>query len=145
MACASHSIRRGRRSGGPRPARHLVQGQVAAAQAWRHLLPALAGAGFHAVAPFMRGYAPTEIPADRACQLGALVADAVALHQIGDGDGDAVLIGPDWGAGAAYGGSRPCAGPVAAAGDPRGCAEPPLFAADSGWRVQAVLRPNGWI
>ena len=26
---------------------------------WRHLLPALADAGFHAVAPFLRGYAPT--------------------------------------------------------------------------------------
>ena len=27
---------------------------------WRHLLPALADAGFRAVTPSMRGYAPTE-------------------------------------------------------------------------------------
>ena len=36
------------------------------AHTWRHLLPVLAGAGFHAVAPFMRGYAPTAVPADGA-------------------------------------------------------------------------------
>jgi pimeloyl-ACP methyl ester carboxylesterase len=73
------------------------------AYTWRHVLPALAGAGFHAVAPFMRGYAPTAVPADGAYQLGALVADAVALHEVLGGSGDAVLIGHDWGAEAAYG------------------------------------------
>jgi pimeloyl-ACP methyl ester carboxylesterase len=73
------------------------------AHTWRHLLPLLAGAGFHAVAPFMRGYAPTAVPADGAYQLGALVADAVALHEVLGGDGDAVLIGHDWGAETAYG------------------------------------------
>ena len=73
------------------------------AHTWRHLLPALARAGFHAVAPFMRGYAPTAVPADGAYQLGALIADAVALHEVLGGGGDAVLIGQDWGAEAAYG------------------------------------------
>src|ERR1700683_2632356 len=73
------------------------------AHTWEHLLPALAGAGFHAVPPFMRGYAPTAIPADGAYQIGALVADAVALHQVLGGDADAVLIGHDWGAETAYG------------------------------------------
>ena len=29
---------------------------------YRHLLPELARAGFHAVAPFVRGFAPTELP-----------------------------------------------------------------------------------
>jgi pimeloyl-ACP methyl ester carboxylesterase len=73
------------------------------AHTWRHLLPALAAAGFHAVAPFMRGYAPTAVSADGAYQLGALIADAVALHEVLGGGGDAVLIGHDWGAEAAYG------------------------------------------
>jgi pimeloyl-ACP methyl ester carboxylesterase len=73
------------------------------AHTWRILLPALARAGFHAVAPFMRGYAPTEVPADGAYQVGALVADAVALHEVLGGDENAVLIGHDWGAEAAYG------------------------------------------
>jgi pimeloyl-ACP methyl ester carboxylesterase len=51
----------------------------------------------------MRGYAPTEVPADGRYQTGALAADAVALHTALGGDGDAVLIGHDWGAVAAYG------------------------------------------
>jgi pimeloyl-ACP methyl ester carboxylesterase len=72
------------------------------AHTWRHLLPLLAEAGFHAVAPFTRGYAPTGIPADGAYQVGALVSDAVALHEALGGDGDAVLIGHDWGAETAY-------------------------------------------
>jgi pimeloyl-ACP methyl ester carboxylesterase len=51
----------------------------------------------------MRGYAPTAVPADGAYHLGALVADAVALHEVLGGDRNAVLIGHDWGAEAAYG------------------------------------------
>lgn len=70
---------------------------------WRYLLPALADAGFRAVAPFLRGYAPTSIPADGMYQSGALAADANALHQALGGDGDAVIIGHDWGALATYG------------------------------------------
>jgi pimeloyl-ACP methyl ester carboxylesterase len=73
------------------------------AHTWEHLLPALADAGFHAVAPFLRGYAPTAIPDDGAYQVGALVADAVALHEVLGGDQNAVLIGHDWGAETAYG------------------------------------------
>ena len=88
---------------GSGPLALCLHGFPDAAWTWRYLLPALAGAGFHAVAPFMRGYAPTEIPADGAYQLGALVADAVALHEVLGGDGNAVLIGHDWGAEAAYG------------------------------------------
>ncbi|MFI0773814.1 alpha/beta fold hydrolase [Streptomyces sp. NPDC021212] len=73
------------------------------AHSWRHLLPALADAGYHAVAPFMRGYAPTGIPADGAYQAGAIASDANALHEAFGAGGDAVLIGHDWGAIAAYG------------------------------------------
>jgi pimeloyl-ACP methyl ester carboxylesterase len=70
---------------------------------WRHLLPDLAGAGFRAVAPFMRGYDPTEVPAEGHYQTGALVADACALHEALGADERAVLIGHDWGAFATYG------------------------------------------
>jgi pimeloyl-ACP methyl ester carboxylesterase len=73
------------------------------ARTWRYLLPRLAEAGFHAVAPFMRGYTPTGIPTDGRYGLGALVADAVGLHEVLEGDDRAVLIGSDWGAEAAYG------------------------------------------
>jgi pimeloyl-ACP methyl ester carboxylesterase len=88
---------------GSGPLALCLHGFPDAAYTWRHLLPALAGAGFHAVAPFMRGYAPTAVPADGAYHLGALVADAVALHEVLGGDANAVLIGHDWGAEAAYG------------------------------------------
>jgi pimeloyl-ACP methyl ester carboxylesterase len=73
------------------------------AHTWRHLLPALAESGFHAVAPFLRGYAPSAVPADGAYGLGALIADASALHDALGGTEDAVLIGHDWGAEVAYG------------------------------------------
>ena len=69
---------------------------------WRHQLPALAEAGYRAVAPWMRGYAPTSIPVDGCYQQGALAADANALHDALGGDADAVLIGHDWGATAVY-------------------------------------------
>ncbi len=65
---------------------------------WRHLLPALAGAGYRAVAPWTRGYAPTDLDPQGRYQNGAGVADAVALHEALGGDSDAVLIGHDWGA-----------------------------------------------
>jgi pimeloyl-ACP methyl ester carboxylesterase len=65
---------------------------------WRHLLPVLATAGFRAVAPWTRGYAPTDLDPQGRYQNGAGVADAVALHEALGGDGSAVLIGHDWGA-----------------------------------------------
>jgi pimeloyl-ACP methyl ester carboxylesterase len=72
------------------------------AHTWRHLLPELADAGFRAVAPFLRGYAPTAVPDDGLYQSGAIASDANALHEALGGTGDAVLIGHDWGALAAY-------------------------------------------
>ena len=72
------------------------------AHTWRHLLPRLGEAGFHAVAPWLRGYAPTAVPADGAYETGALAADACALHEVLGGDERAVLVGHDWGAAASY-------------------------------------------
>ncbi len=88
---------------GDGPLALCLHGFPDSAHTWRHLLPALAEAGFRAVAPWMRGYAPTAVPADGRYQTGALAADACALHEALGGDGDAVLVGHDWGAMAAYG------------------------------------------
>jgi pimeloyl-ACP methyl ester carboxylesterase len=55
------------------------------------------------VAPFQRGYSPTAVPTDGRYQTGALAVDANALHEALGGDGDAVIIGHDWGAPATYG------------------------------------------
>lgn len=73
------------------------------AHTWRHLMPELAERGYRAVAPFTRGYAPTEVPADGAYEGAALVADVLALHEELGGDENAVLIGHDWGAFPVYG------------------------------------------
>jgi soluble epoxide hydrolase/lipid-phosphate phosphatase len=64
---------------------------------WRHQLPALAAAGFHAIAPDMRGYGETDAPADPAeyrttviCADLAGLLDALGLER-------AVIVGHDWG------------------------------------------------
>ena len=87
---------------GTGPLALLLHGFPDTARTWRHLLPALAGAGYHAVAPWLRGYAPSSVPADGRYQRGVIAQDACALHDaLGDGS-SAVLIGHDWGALAGY-------------------------------------------
>lgn len=88
---------------GAGPLALCLHGFPDSARGWEPLLGALADAGFRAVAPFMRGYAPTQVPADGRFQTGVLAADAIALHDALDADGDAVIIGHDWGAMATYG------------------------------------------
>lgn len=79
----------------------LLHGFPDTAWTWDRALPALATAGFRAVAPFTRGYHPTAIPADGRYDLATLAADAIAL--IGAlGEERAILVGHDWGAAAAY-------------------------------------------
>lgn len=69
---------------------------------WRHLGPHLAACGWRVVAPFIRGYAPTDLAPDDDYSVGAQARDAIALHQALGGDARAVLIGHDWGAAATY-------------------------------------------
>lgn len=73
------------------------------ARSFRHQMPALADAGFRAVAPCMRGYAPTDIPPDGPFQTAVLAQDAVALLDALSPHEPAVICGHDWGALAAYG------------------------------------------
>jgi pimeloyl-ACP methyl ester carboxylesterase len=60
-------------------------------------MPRLADAGFHAVAPFARGYAPTAVPTDGTSTLGAWVADTLAFHDRFGHDRPGVIVGHDWG------------------------------------------------
>jgi pimeloyl-ACP methyl ester carboxylesterase len=64
---------------------------------WRFLGPHLAAQGWRVVAPFLRGYAPSGLASD-GYHVGALMADAVALHGELGGDDRTVLVGHDWGA-----------------------------------------------
>jgi pimeloyl-ACP methyl ester carboxylesterase len=65
---------------------------------WRHQLAALSAAGFHAVAPDMRGYGQSDRP--------EAIDQYTLLHLVGDmvglldalGVGQAVIAGHDWGA-----------------------------------------------
>lgn len=79
-----------------------IHGFPDTALGWTSLLGDLAGADFHAVAPFMRGYAPTAVPADGG-SLGGWIADVLALRTELGGDESSVLIGHDWGALTTYG------------------------------------------
>jgi pimeloyl-ACP methyl ester carboxylesterase len=79
----------------------LLHGFPDTAHTWDRSISELARAGFRAVAPFMRGYAPTEIPADGNYRVETLAADAAALIEA-LGSQDAIVVGHDWGASAAF-------------------------------------------
>jgi pimeloyl-ACP methyl ester carboxylesterase len=76
----------------------LLHGYPDNAWTWEHQLPALAEAGYRAVAPFLRGYPPTEIPDGGFFDMATLAVDARDLiRALGDG-GPAHVVGNDWGA-----------------------------------------------
>jgi pimeloyl-ACP methyl ester carboxylesterase len=62
---------------------------------WRAQLPALAAAGFRAVAPDLRGYGASDKP-PRGYDLPTAAADVAALVRA-LGERDAVVVGHDWG------------------------------------------------
>lgn len=80
----------------------LCHGFPETAYAWRHQLPALAQAGFRAVAPDLRGYGASTSPADVAAFTTLDVSgDLIALLD-NEGADNAVIVGGDWGANIAW-------------------------------------------
>ncbi len=76
----------------------LCHGFPETSHAWRHQLSALADAGYHAIAPDLRGYGASECPS----AIGQyttldIVSDLVALIDA-LGERDAIVVGNDWGA-----------------------------------------------
>jgi pimeloyl-ACP methyl ester carboxylesterase len=67
------------------------------AWSYRKQLQVFADAGYRAVSPFLRGYAPTEIPADGIFDPIALGKDLEALIAALSDDGQARVVGMDWG------------------------------------------------
>lgn len=79
----------------------LLHGFPDDAGTMRGLMEVLAGEGYRCVAPYMRGYGETERPSDGDYSLAALGQDALGLIKA-LGAKQAVVIGHDWGSGAAY-------------------------------------------
>src|SRR5262245_37387105 len=87
---------------GPGPLDVLCHGCPGSWYPWRHQLPALAAAGFHTVAPDMRGYGQTDGP--------DAIDEYTLLHLVGEmvglldalGVESAVIAGHDWGAPVAW-------------------------------------------
>jgi pimeloyl-ACP methyl ester carboxylesterase len=79
----------------------LLHGFPESWYSWRHQLPALAAAGYRAVAIDVRGYGRSSRPADVAAyRMLDHVDDAVAVVQA-LGESSATVVGHDWGAGIA--------------------------------------------
>ncbi|MGQ9426939.1 alpha/beta fold hydrolase [Gilvimarinus sp. F26214L] len=75
----------------------LVHGWPESWYSWRHQLSALAEAGYHAVAPDMRGYGKTDKPrAVEDYDIKQVTADVAGIVDA-LGEESAVLIGHDWG------------------------------------------------
>jgi pimeloyl-ACP methyl ester carboxylesterase len=80
----------------------LCHGWPELSYSWRHQIPAIAAAGFHVVAPDMRGFGRTTAPQDvSAYSIFDTVGDMVALVQA-LGEKQAIVIGHDWGAPVAW-------------------------------------------
>lgn len=80
----------------------LCHGWPELSYSWRHQISAIADAGFHVVAPDMRGYGRTSAPTDvNAYSIFDTVGDMVGLVTA-LGEKQAVIVGHDWGAPVAW-------------------------------------------
>jgi len=99
---ATNGIRMHIAESGAGPLVVLCHGFPESWYSWRHQLTALAEAGFHAVAPDMRGYGQTQSPEEiDQYSLFHLVGDMVGLLDA-LGAETAVIVGHDWGAPVAW-------------------------------------------
>ena len=80
----------------------MLHGFPELAYSWRHQLPALAAAGYRAIAPDLRGYGDSDRPSGVAAYtVPALVGDVVGLIDA-LGYARVHLVGHDWGGGLAW-------------------------------------------
>ena len=80
----------------------LLHGFPDSPHTWDHQMAALVDAGYRVVAPWLRGYAPTEVPEGGFFDKATLVHDVVGLIRAVGGTGPIHLVGQDWGAIIAY-------------------------------------------
>jgi pimeloyl-ACP methyl ester carboxylesterase len=96
----ANGLRFGYHQLGEGPLLLMLHGFPDTARAWDPVMAPVAAAGYMVVAPYLRGYAPTEIPASDATveQLGN---DIIGLIDAFDAE-TATVVGHDWGGAAAY-------------------------------------------
>ena len=95
---STHGIRMAVFEQGEGPAVIMVHGFPELAYSWRHQLPALADAGFRAIAPDMRGYGQTDGPSGvDAYRMSELIGDLIGLLDALELQ-NAVFVGHDMGA-----------------------------------------------
>lgn len=88
---------------GQGPLVFMLHGFPDHARTWSHQIPALVGQGFRVVAPFLRGYPPSDVPGSGFFDKATLVQDMAAIIQaLGDGR-PCHFVGQDWGAIIGYG------------------------------------------
>jgi len=80
----------------------LLHGFPDNAHTWERQLPMLADAGYRVVAPFLRGYPPTEIPHGGYFDLATLATDIKCLIEVLNDGKPCFLVGQDWGAAISY-------------------------------------------
>ena len=81
----------------------LLHGFPDNAQTWSHQMPALAAQGYRVIAPYLRGYPPTDLGEGGFYDKATLVADVAALIQAFGAGKPCHLVGQDWGAIIGYG------------------------------------------
>jgi pimeloyl-ACP methyl ester carboxylesterase len=79
----------------------LLHGFPDSARTWGKTMSDLDNAGFRAVAVFLRGYYPSEIPSDGNYSVEAAALDVIDLIKK-LGETEAIIVGHDWGASVAY-------------------------------------------
>jgi pimeloyl-ACP methyl ester carboxylesterase len=102
---AANGIELSVQEAGTGPTVLLCHGWPELGHSWRHQIVALAKAGYHVLAPDMRGYGASDAPPD--------ITDYTILHLVGDMIGlldaleipQAVIVGHDWGAPVAWQGA----------------------------------------
>lgn len=77
----------------------LIHGWPETWSSWRAQIPAIAAAGFHVIAPDLRGTGSSDAPEPiEAYSMKTIVDDLLGIV----GDGHAIIIGHDWGANTAW-------------------------------------------
>ncbi len=73
------------------------------AWSWEYQIPDFAKAGYRVIAPFLRGYAPSEVPAAGYFDRGTLALDIKELIATLNDGKPAIVVSQDWGAAITYG------------------------------------------